>query len=53
MITGVLVALIPYSTFLRRKSYIKKHVSKFQGIQNTLRVGNEIFQHPSNPLRYF
>ena len=31
MITGVLVALIPYSTFLRRKLYIKKTCFKVSG----------------------
>ena len=44
MITGLSVAIIPYSTFVRGKLSIKnKYVSKHLGFQNTLRGGNKIY----------
>ena len=43
-ITSLSLALIPYPTFLSRKSCINsKHFSKHQGCQNALRVVNKIY----------
>ena len=43
-INSLSLALIPYSTVLRRELCVKiKHVSKHQGFQNKLSVDNKIY----------
>ena len=55
VVNGLLLALIPYSTFSRKKLCIKiKHVSKHRVFQNTQYVDNKIyFKIQGNPWAIF